>query len=542
MIEIERKLKSLLFAISLLILIFLFYNNDFGIVGRVDNLQVSKEEYSELMESRTDSNLDNTFQLKVNGYSLPYDEITDSFMHSIKESVSNEEYNPIFDITMITNIKYDIALLDYTLSKESIKNNEPVKLLVYSDEKFAEYDIYLTTLPIFKLSLEGYLDEENPIGVVNQLANMSLYNSEEIVESDLFIRLRGGSSRAFPKNQYRINLREFTIGGDEKLNHQSLLSMRKDDDWILYSPYNDPEKVRNTLSNNLWHDVMAKENRFDINTGAKAKYVEVFMNNRYWGLYALMHPIDAKQLDLNVERNAKKSDLYYRSISNMDIEREDFEKSTGDERVLGRFELREPSPPFGQSEQWDPLYEHMMIQQANYETLEKYLFTHTDIQNQINYYLYTLLLQATDNNYKNHNYISKLDGETRVMLESPWDLDLTWGLHWQVDNDLLAVVRGLPTTNYLPTSTLIHEAMQQENTKVIQMVKEKYAKLRADEWSETSFMEMLDKYEQDIYYSGAILRDKERWPDTAYNENMDYLRNYLLERLQAMDDFIENEL
>lgn len=74
------------------------------------------------------------------------------------------------------------------------------------------------------------------------------------------------------------------------------------------------------------------------------------------------------------------------------------------------------------------------------------------------------------------------------------------------------------------------------------MVKEKYQKLRADEWSEDAFMERLDEYEEDIYHSGAILRDKERWPGTAYNENMDYLRNYILERLKAMDEFIENEL
>ena len=104
------------------------------------------------------------------------------------------------------------------------------------------------------------------------------------------------------------------------------------------------------------------------------------------------------------------------------------------------------------------------------------------------------------------------------------------------------MVRGLPTTNYLPTATLIHAAIQQEDQLIIQMVKEKYQKLRADEWSEEAFMERLDEYEEDIYHSGAILRDKERWPDTAYNENMDQLRNYILERLKAMDNFIENEL
>lgn len=97
----------------------------------------------------------------------------------------------------------------------------------------------MTTLPIINLSLENSIDDTHSIGNDNQLASMSLFDSNELVESDLYIRLRGATSRRFPKNQYRINLREFTIGGEAKLNHQSLLGMREDDDWILYSPYND---------------------------------------------------------------------------------------------------------------------------------------------------------------------------------------------------------------------------------------------------------------------------------------------------------------
>lgn len=39
---------------------------------------------------------------------------------------------------------------------------------------------------------------------------------------------------------------------------------------------NDPVKVHNTLSNNLWHDTMAQENRFGINTGAEGEYKVLF--------------------------------------------------------------------------------------------------------------------------------------------------------------------------------------------------------------------------------------------------------------------------
>ncbi len=533
----------MLFVFSVVILLLLFYRNDFGIISRVDNLQIPKEDYQQLTEMRIESKLNHAFRLKVDDYLLPFDETTDSFLFSVSDLENIEDYNPVFELVMEDNLDYEVAVLDHTFTKESIKNNKPVKLLVYSEDKFDEFDIHFTTLPILTLDLEEPSETENrPIGDINQKASMTLYNKDEKAESDLYIRLRGATSRTFPKNQYRINLREFTIGGEEKLNHQSLLGMREDDDWIIYSPYNDPEKVRNTFSNNLWHDTMAKENRFDINTGTEGEYIEVFMNGRYWGLYVLMHPIDAKQLDLDIENKTEESEIYYRSISNAAALEESFENSTGNERVLDRFELREPDEPFGEKAQWEPLYEHMLMQHANVETLENYLVERTDLENQINYYLFVLLLQATDNNFKNHNYISKLDGETRVMLESPWDLDLTWGLHYQPDSPLRAIVRGDPAINYGASATLVHSALEKGSTEIAERVREKYYKLRADEWSEEALMAELDQYEEDIYHSGSILRDKKRWPDTAYNEDMDLLRAYILKRLQTMDDFIANDI
>ena len=42
---IEKTMKRLLFIISIVLLLFLFYQNDFGLTGRINHLQVSEEEY-----------------------------------------------------------------------------------------------------------------------------------------------------------------------------------------------------------------------------------------------------------------------------------------------------------------------------------------------------------------------------------------------------------------------------------------------------------------------------------------------------------------
>lgn len=536
----ERHKKGLLFFVSVILLLFIFYTNDFGLKRPLDHVLVSANEYQELTENRTQTELDYSFKLKIDDVIIPFDEETRTFLLSVDEMNLNAEQNPEIDIVMEQNLIYDIALLEQEITPEFIEQNKTLKLLVFSDDKYDEFDIHVTTLPVISLSLNFMKTQEEPIGVKNRKASMILNEHGRLVESDLNIRIRGGSSRAYPKKQYRINLREFTIGGDETLNHLALLGMREDDDWILYPSYNDPEKMRNTFSNNFWHDTVATENRFNINTGTEGRYVELFINNSYWGLYTLMHPIDAKQLDLNLEKTVAKSDLYYRSISNVEIIEEDFKQSSGQEMAVGRFELREPDKPFGTPEQWEPLMEHMSKQKSDLATLENYLFERTDVENQIHYYLYSILLQATDNNYKNHNYISKFADGKRVMLESPWDLDLTWGLRWNENLLLLSEVSGDPTVNPLPSASLIHTAVVGKSERIISLVKERYGLLRADKWSDEAIFELLNQHQQAVYGSGAILREHRRWPDAAYNEETEQLYDYIRQRLQMMDHFIES--
>ncbi|MBO6255682.1 MAG: CotH kinase family protein [Bacteroidaceae bacterium] len=57
--------------------------------------------------------------------------------------------------------------------------------------------------------------------------------------------------------------------------------------FILYSCYADPERARNVFSQNLWTESCGTDNAYNINTGSYYKYVELFLNGEYYGLYAL---------------------------------------------------------------------------------------------------------------------------------------------------------------------------------------------------------------------------------------------------------------
>ena len=78
----------------------------------------------------------------------------------------------------------------------------------------------------------------------------------------------------------------------------------------------------------------------------------------------------------------------------------------------------------------------------------------------------------------------------------------------------------------------------------------KYEDLRKDAWSDESIMALLDEYEEDIFFSGAYLRDKEKWLDGNYLEDdagysLEKFKAYVTERFAWMDDYIQrlkNEL
>ena len=77
----------------------------------------------------------------------------------------------------------------------------------------------------------------------------------------------------------------------------------------------------------------------------------------------------------------------------------------------------------------------------------------------------------------------------------------------------------------------------------IEMFTARYHALRQNGWSETHIDRMLDAYEKDIFDSGAYLRDVEKWPDSSIQEpalKLTLFRNYVHQRLIAMDDFISD--
>lgn len=107
----------------------------------------------------------------------------------------------------------------------------------------------------------------------------SITDSPTDYDGSIGIEVRGQSSQMFPKKSYGFETR--TNKGEE--NKVSLLGLPEHDDWVLYAPYSDKTMLRNDITYYLG----GRMGRWQ----PRAKFVEVYLNGDYIGVYQLIERI-----------------------------------------------------------------------------------------------------------------------------------------------------------------------------------------------------------------------------------------------------------
>ena len=80
---------------------------------------------------------------------------------------------------------------------------------------------------------------------------------------------------------------------DGENNNVELLGMPEENDWVLYAPWQDKTMIRNVLIYQLSNDIGRYTSR--------TRFVELFLNNEYKGVYVLMEKIkrDNNRIDIS---------------------------------------------------------------------------------------------------------------------------------------------------------------------------------------------------------------------------------------------------
>lgn len=554
--------KSKLFVLIIFTVIIGSIAINFGVFSKTkyENILVDDNEWNEIISNKVLRiiEIDN---ISFNDNILFKDNLN-RYYYSLVEG-EKRKYNPIIKYKAS---KVKLAIKDI-ITDDMVEQNEPLKLLFYTKDNYYIINVYITTLPLLSIEYKvnnisfkeigdkifnfrnisniSSIDKLNKIknhrdyisyDVViadlkeNQPMSIKLFDNREniqnrVITSDGLFKYRGASTLYYPKKGYRINLRN----GIEN-NDISFLGLRNDDDYILYAAYNDQEKIRNVFSSKLWYEGCSKDNNFNTDNGMEYKYIELFINGEYNGLYALGYPIDEKSVLLdNNEYMFKKYGW----------DESEYAILEGNNDMAG-YELISKSSAIA----YDYLINYYKKLLGSNNSNYKDIYNYIDINNSIDIFLFYNLVQGIDNasdkTIKNTYITIKGDGK---VLYTPWDLDFTYGNVYTSENNVYTSNYYKNTTdNVMFKTSPAYKLIEAGDKDFIKMIYQKYIELRNNAWSDINIMKIIDKYEKDIYNSGAYIRDMERWPTGNYENpslKLSKFKSYVIERLEYLDEYME---
>lgn len=122
------------------------------------------------------------------------------------------------------------------------------------------------------------------------------------LETPIAIHVHGRSSSTFAKKSYAL---EFRDASGNQVKHQ-LLGLPKESDWVLHGPYPDKTYLRNALVYWLGREIYRLPDG-SIEPGRwspRTRFVEIYINARYWGVYVVVEKIKADADRVDVDRPA----------------------------------------------------------------------------------------------------------------------------------------------------------------------------------------------------------------------------------------------
>lgn len=448
---------------------------------------------------------------------------------------------------------------------ENVDCGEAYKLALTNPEgkEVATAEVQFTFLPLVEVNVPS--------------CNGSYYTSGHIRVTDanfpghdsLFIaayRYRGATAMSKDKKSYAIKLRDAAGNSVDR----KYFGLRSDNNWILDAMAIDPACMRNRVSTDLWNDFSVapyyKDRERKARTGTRGKFVEVFLNGKYHGLYCMTEKLDRKQLKLKKFVDASTSTsgenevhglLYKSSQWSYEVlmgheqgqkyfpgySPRNYSNQLGNER-WAEFELKYPDYET-EAVDWEPLYNAVDFvatsSQSNFERGVKDYFDYPVLRD---YYLFIELLLTTDNHGKNMFYYlyDRQGPEADRISVAPWDLDGVWGCRWDGSYN----VYGNPLSPKLDFETFLWDYEHGQTTLYWKLNKmpewkdelaARYAQLRRTHFTADALKQRVQQYARLFADSHADEREADRWKKyhTDLQQAAEYMTEWIDERIETLD-------
>ena len=432
--------------------------------------------------------------------------------------------------------------------------------LLRGDEEVASVTLHFTFMPIVELTLpdcNSYSFTTGRIRVTDP--GTAVYDSTFIAA----FRYRGASALSYAKKSYAIKLR------DEKGNSvdREFFGLRNDNNWILDAMAVDNSCMRNRVSTDLWNDFSTKPYHVraglekKVRTGTRGRFVEVFLNGRYHGLYCMTEKMDRKQLKLK-KYDSKTGTIHgtlfksyqwnYEVLMGHEIDQRSFPmhapKAYDNEARQETWQNYEVKYPDWEEEKvdWAPLWNAInMTATSNHRIFESQYERYFDTPVVDDYYLFIELLLATDNHGKNmffFNYDKANEKYADKIGIAPWDLDGVWGARWDGSTYYTGADQDYDTFLWQyehGTHTIFYHLRESPLRDWDEELRTRYVELRPTYFSPASLVKRFRDYAQLFERSGADKREQSRWGGSGFHSNIqsgvNYICRWIEERIKWLD-------
>lgn len=440
--------------------------------------------------------------------------------------------------------------------------DEQIEKKVVEDEIIIKDDIE----SLMTFSIDTYekeiLDEPKILGEL-----IISLDSNIIHKGYIGIEKRGSSSQYFyEKKQYGVETWD-QYGADIDV---SLGGLPKEEDWIFYGPYGDKSLIRNNLIYSLSNNM----GRY----ASRSKFMEVIINGDYKGVYSLFEKIKVDKHRVNISKTQSSSGEgtgYIIKIDKLTGEAVDIYNDYNDQiSFLSNYDSNGDSLNDNSHSKIHFLYHYPKPEEISSDQksfiqniihqFENALNTdnfqepfngyrrYIDIDSFVDFFILNELSNNVDA-YRLSTFIHK-DISGKLKMGPIWDFNLAFGNANYCNGD--AVDKWMFKFNDYCQGDLWKvpfwwkRLLEDDSFKA--KIVTRWFDLRQNTLSNDSIFQLLNSFVEKLKISGSVDRNFQRWQildkwiwpnaymGANYDEEIDYLSTWLLNRLQWIDSNIES--
>ncbi len=373
------------------------------------------EEIWAIEDARQESEEPLLTALENNGVALGYDWYENTFYCTL--GMDNTDAWPSIHLTAPEAKGLEVCFVDdytYDWCSDAIRDGYPYQIIAYNDEYFSYSQIVFTGLPIVCMST----NEDIPAHVDVAAKLTMSFSANEGISSYARTHKRGATTlRDKEKNGYKV---EITRGSDGSRKTQTQIpGLGMTDEFILIACSADADMMRDKLSWDLYNRLSDERETLG---ARKLYYSELFVNNRYQGVYIVFEPFDYEKELMKTSVSAVETDSICRRLPGMvsDSDRPVYTDVKGNAyKMYYNPGYEDAFLPFER-------YTQTFTTESNREFCEGVL-KYFDIDSVIRYYLFVQAGGMTDS-IRNNLYIwAHHTKDGYIYKLAPWDLDVSWG-------------------------------------------------------------------------------------------------------------------